>query len=579
MQNKFTILKSLSLGVLGLLFAGLTGCCTETFDNNSSSSSVTRADNYISFVNPGMHDVSVSEDGVLLPIGIKLEKPASDDVTFTIYADQELCDWYNSHFSTDYALLPEVYYDMQVKLTIPKGESSATIDLNVEPLASSTTRYALALRLNDVAGPAAIKSNGTETSLGADHLIYGFARGNFASISQAYGTQGTAVLVEGATELPIDVAILDPVASNVTVTLQTDQSVLAAFNAEFGETYVMLPAANYSWNNNATIAAGDVTGSAPITVNSLPAGDAKYAIAVSIASVSDSSIQINEKRNTYVYILNNPLAAAKHKTAIFTGFTGVSGMPTVTLNETLSQWTFEYWVKHDDNSGLNTSTYVWLDASNNSAEWRKRVYPPQSAPAKLPSPIDFKFWPQGNQPLSPMMQFTANQVISASIKNNGFAFMPDEWTHLAFTYDAASSTLKYYVNGVQYGFGGDCNANDGGAQTFLGMTATYANATTWGTLTLATPGVSGQTYYQYYKIEMAQMRLWGKALSEEEIKARMALPIQPEKGAYPSDLKAYWPMDEGSGTVLKDVVGGKNISDSSHIKWSTEECDFSQPNK
>ena len=581
MQNKFPILKSLSLGLLGLLAAGLTGCCDDSFTTDSKPStggSSTVSDNTISFVDPGMHDVAVGEEAMTLPLQVQLAKPASEDVTFTIYADAEMCDWYNANNGTDYVMLPSMYYDVVEKLTIPKGESGAVLDVNLQPLPSSMVRYALSLRIADVAGPAALNANGAGSTLGSHQMLYAFYRGNFVSIAQAFDSSSARMTVDGPTELPLDVRVTDPLMTDLTVTMQLDQSVLDAFNAENASSYVMLPASNYSWNKTATIEAGYTSASMPVTVSSLPDDDKNYAIAVSVASISDESVLKDEDRGSFVYLLGKGLAPAIHKTAIFSGFTGITAI-SVSVGQTLQQWTFEYWVKHDDNSGLSTSSYDWLDASNESAEWRKRVYPPQSAPAKLPSPIDFKFWPQGNQPLSPMMQFTQNSVLSASIKNNGFAFMPDEWTHVAFTYDATDGTLKYYINGVQYGFGGDCNANDGGAQTFSGMTATYANATSWSTLTLVTPGASGQTYYQYYKVEMAQMRLWGKVLSEAEINEVKGCEILPEDGVYPSELKAYWPMDEGTGTVLKDVVGGKNISNSSYIKWSTEECDFSNPNK
>ena len=515
---------------------------------------------------------TIDDPNTALPITVSLGKALKSDVTFTLDADAKWLADYNAAHDTDWILLPETGRQLTIKRTIPAGETVADpVVLNVTlPSDANSRTYVLPVTIADVWGAASIKES-------KRRLIYLFIKGNFVYFEQTVSGGETLykVPVDGPVTLPFDVNLVDEISSDLTVTLEYSADAVNRYNEQNGTNLLPLPAECYTWasGGTVTIPAGAISASADVVVNSLPSGTDQYAVGLRLVSVKGGeNIKVKADQNEWVYMLRGATIPAIQHSAVFTGFTGISGMPTVAIGETLPQWTFEYWVRHDDNSKLNTSTYNWLDATSNTGEWRKRVYPPQSAPAKLPSPIDFKFWPQAEQPLSPMMQFTQNQMLSASIHNDGFAFMPDEWTHLAFTYDSSDGTFKYYVNGVQYGFGGDCKA---GSQTKFDMTTTYANAVTWGTLTLATPGASGQTFYQYYKIEMAQMRLWSRVLEGDEIAENMGCVLFPEDV---DGLVVYWKMDEGDGKTLHDAMGSGRDITSDKISWSVAEYDFSSNN-
>lgn len=713
MLNKFPILKSLKhSGLLAamLLTVGLIGCTGDKPEivGNCSSTSSSSA-NYISFADLDVATRSVKRvkfdaEGLSIPVAVKLDEAASEDVTFTIIVDRDVYTWYKETYGTMFEMLPENCYEHTIKLTIPAGETRADLDftLNRFPSDMSTTEYVLPFRIVDVAGPARIKNNdATDGHMSSDRIIYSFSKKIFfvmtgvhkqsvkggstltftvrsedvltedvslkvkpadAAYYERYGGGCTAIPAgdytltpdvtikagetTGTVEVQINnfpsdtdnvamILIIDPesitdtenygvrelvynngaesaqtfetyylasladkivldasvleasVDAGVTafvnlhlngrlneelaVTLKPADELIAAYNAEHDTNYVAFPADKYIVSD-AVIPANTKSEAVEIYFNEKPDEDNDYAIALQINTVGNSEVEIDADNNWVILLLTS---GAKQLTPIFSGFTAANQTAgSASVGKTLRSWTIEYWVKHDDYSNINSSSLNWLSASG-TAEWRKRVYSPQSVPVNLPTQIAFLFWPQGDQDVGPMMQFTASQILSASSKNGGYVWRPDLWAHLAITYD--NGTLRFYINGVQQQFGANCS---GGVQTLRGWEETYNNATGWSTITIAKSGANA-TYAKYYHLELAQLRLWNKAMSAEEIKTNMGRYINPDKtGAYPAELEGYWPMDEGEGSVLKDVVGGHNITcTASRISWTAEESDFSKLGK
>ncbi len=116
------------------------------------------------------------------------------------------------------------------------------------------------------------------------------------------------------------------------------------------------------------------------------------------------------------------------------------------------------------------------------------------------------------------------------------AFVPGEWVHLACVYDPAQSLAKIYINGEEK----------------TGAISGYNPITT--PLTTSTEsfyfGLRGDLSYPFNGA-MDEMRIWGVARTQEEIRKRMFgdLPLYDR-----DNLVGYWKCDEGSGTSTLSEV-------------------------
>lgn len=521
---------------------------------------------FISEATTAAQSRTIEDPNTALPVTVTLAKALSSDVTFTLDADAQWVEDYNETHGTNWALLPESGRDLTVKRTIPAGSTTADpVNLNVTlPTDAATRVYVLPVYIADVWGAAEVRE-------AQSHLIYLFVKGNFVYFEQAVsgeGTQAYKVETGSPVTLPFDVGLVDPVSSTLNITLRADANVVSKYNAQFGTNYQQLPAQHYTWasNGSVSIPAGSTSAAADIVVNSLPEGTAQYAIGVSIVSVTgDSNVKVKADQCEWIYLLRRGSVPAIQKGAVFTGYSSATGMPSVSLGMSLPQWTIEYFVRHDSNfSDLDTSSLGWL--LNNGQPWRQRVFCPQSVPVSTPI-ADFKFWPQGGD-MGPLLQFTG-QAHSLRSSSNGYVWKPDTWTHFAITYDGTS--IRYYIDGQQYNFGGPPND---ATQPDLGEATAISGITSWNTMTLAHPGANA-SFIRYYKIELAQLRLWNRQLSTEELNENIGFSVFPDDV---DGLVGYWKMDEGEGTTLNDASGkGHNIT-WSKLQWSDSTYDFTNNN-
>ena len=94
----------------------------------------------------------------------------------------------------------------------------------------------------------------------------------------------------------------------------------------------------------------------------------------------------------------------------------------------------------------------------------------------------------------------------------GTAAIPlNAWTHLAATYDAATSIMRYYVNGVQVGTtagNGSINVDDGALRIGGNNSA---------------PAGQGE----FYRGLIDEVRVYNRALTAAEITTDMTKPIGP----------------------------------------------------
>ncbi|MBR1405766.1 MAG: Ig-like domain-containing protein [Bacteroidales bacterium] len=136
-------------------------------------------------------------------------------------------------------------------------------------------------------------------------------------------------------------------------------------------------------------------------------------------------------------------------------------------------------------------------------------------------------------------------------------FSTGEWHHVAATY-AKGGDVVLYVDGEQVGKN---TAEDHGIE-LNGIGATWVLPFKFYV------GVSSNN--RYFKGSIADVRIWNKARTGEEIKADMRKAAPSTSG-----LMAYWRFNEGSGNTVKDYSGnGRDITANAALTWIEAERPF-----
>ncbi len=105
-----------------------------------------------------------------------------------------------------------------------------------------------------------------------------------------------------------------------------------------------------------------------------------------------------------------------------------------------------------------------------------------------------------------------------------------KWTHWAFTKNAATGEMNIYLNGNLW-------LSDRGKRYPLASCQEFVLGTY----------PDGMTFYDYQGM-LSEFQIWNRARTAAEIKATMSTLL---RGNEPG-LVAYWPLDEGSGNIVRD---------------------------
>ena len=137
----------------------------------------------------------------------------------------------------------------------------------------------------------------------------------------------------------------------------------------------------------------------------------------------------------------------------------------------------------------------------------------------------------GSGTLAALINGVSISTTSATALNNGI------WHSAIVVYNRQSQTLRLFVDGVQTGSTAD--ASSIGASN-LQATSTFELA--------GTEGGCGSSCY--FNGSLSDFRIWSRALSAQEISALYTNQPISNQG-----LAAWWKMNEGSGTTIKDYSG------------------------
>ncbi|WP_372895415.1 LamG-like jellyroll fold domain-containing protein [Stieleria sp.] len=114
----------------------------------------------------------------------------------------------------------------------------------------------------------------------------------------------------------------------------------------------------------------------------------------------------------------------------------------------------------------------------------------------------------------------------------------NEWTHLALVFDpqGANKGIRFYENGVE-----------AYSNTTIGFESSSGNLMIGGR-TGSTEGFAGR---------IDEFRVWDQPLSVSQIQDRMNVVVSVEPDGA-TDLIGYWPMNEGTGGVTRDLSSNRN---------------------
>jgi hypothetical protein len=178
--------------------------------------------------------------------------------------------------------------------------------------------------------------------------------------------------------------------------------------------------------------------------------------------------------------------------------------------------------------GNNQYVSIGAPLSNNTS-YTKEAWvnvPITSGARNIISSAAAPFWINGGS-------LQAGHGGSYSNVTDATAFPLDKWTHVAVTYDAATTTMKLYRDGIL-------------VNTATGVASNYTSEATY----IASHS-AGSSVIQG---SVDEVRIWNVARTQAQIKQNLYNP--PANNA--SGLVAYYKFNDGSGTTLTNSTGGTN---------------------
>ena len=325
-----------------------------------------------------------------------------------------------------------------------------------------------------------------------------------------------------------------PSGEDVKVNLKVDPSLIAVYNAKNDTHYGMLSAEHYQLSQESvTIPAGKIT-SDEVSIKFLKLDeleiDATYLCPLSISGAEGVGVMDGSRTMYYLVRRSSAITTAINLKNVYVTVPGFDkGSPTADVVNNLSAVTMEAIIRVNSfqpeiSSIMGIEMYLQMRLGD----------------ASFP-----------NQQLQ--VQTTYGKFPDASKQK---LLLAGEWYHVALTWDLATTTIAYYVNGQlqsistshgksdltsislgdkepddEFGNGGDHNF-------YFGRSYTLSH------------DLSRQ-----FDGEICEARIWSVARTQEQIYQSMY--DIPNPAAEPT-LRAYWKFDEGTGLEVVDRTGHGN---------------------
>lgn len=335
-----------------------------------------------------------------------------------------------------------------------------------------------------------------------------------AYLQEAQKSHGTSLIVQatGTTSTTVTVRVSDKASEDCSFMLVADQAVLDRYNARNGTGYIQVPTEYYILPQNIVIQKGKYE-SEPISIEIKPFSEEmassgeSYAIPLRLKS-ADGKVPAMDQSATYVIATGSII---KFSAPVLNGDTPVSvdmSPGILTLSEFTVEMRFQI-------QGFYENQALF----NGGGSGDSQVY------IRLEDPVG---------------TYNLIQIVGKKTYLNALTpFENNKWQHLAISFNGSKYLI--YVNGKL------------DAQKEVG-----AGAVTFSNIQF----ISSGSWFRYDCL-LSEVRLWGKALNENQIQNNMTVVSPKSEG-----LEAYWKMNEGSGNVFHDATGkGYTATAEGTVRW------------
>lgn len=367
-----------------------------------------------------------------------------------------------------------------------------------------------------------------------------------ATSNKTFNQQVSNLTVGVAQTLTLTATLAQPADEDETVVFELDESLIEAYNAKNGSEYEMLPSEYLDFKDGVEVvipAGKTVAQSVEFTIHPYvtPNGET-YALPLRMRKVS-GPVELVGNANSMLYLLFSPniqKSVVLHRDCK-TYFTLKNSTDT-------KAFTIEFWVKVNNKTSWDGKPWFGDENGDPSKPYRQRIFGDNCGPISI-GEVLLRWWADGALKTGPTLQCQ----LDGSYFDSYEWWEADTWYHIAYVYDGSLITL--YKDGALEGKTLGCN------KTFNFASGSLFNL--------------GEQYSQAYnmEMEMAQIRIWNKALTGDQIVSGKSIKISPKADG----LLVYWPCDEGTGNVLKGYgSAGVDVTVRGNMNWSSEEYDFSE---
>lgn len=319
-------------------------------------------------------------------------------------------------------------------------------------------------------------------------------------------------------ETNIGVRLAKAADRDVTVNLELDEAALQKFNARNSANYSLIPVGQISFQPEVTIAAGSVSVNVPIEVTAWEGEPGvEYAIALSLKD--PKGMEVSSGAKSFVVTLSKIL---EQSVPGFVYDNHMTFAPSEDWAMNLTAYTLEWWsrctTKSSETDGYSVNNQALFNFKHDGSH---ECY------------IRFGDIVYGNGVYNFLqIKFLGVEAnYDTGDPNQGKGLKAGEWDHFAHTYDSTNGEFKLYRNGELVNSG---KVAPGNLYPLNGLEMCS----------------SGSMYFRDV-FQVCQVRLWKTARTQSQIQSNMRKEVRYKD----PDLILYCPMNEGEGSVLKDVTG------------------------